>query len=99
MTGTQLQLERVAAALYQGNAGLAIVEMETYLAAYPQQQTTERLNGIKTEYELMVDYWRRGVNDPQLDQLYQHILQRVYVLYANVASYSHLHSYPTLTGI
>ena len=40
MTGTQLQLERVAAALYQGNAGLAIVEMETYLAAYPQQQTT-----------------------------------------------------------
>ena len=61
MTGTQLQLERVAAALYQGNAGLAIVEMETYLAAYPQQQTTDRLNGIKTEYELMVDYWRRAL--------------------------------------
>lgn len=99
MTGTQLQLERVATALYGGNAGRAISEMETYLAAYPQQQTTERLNGIKTEYELMVDYWRRGINDPQLDQLYKHILQRVYVLFANIASFNHLHSYPTLAGI
>lgn len=99
MTGIQLQLERVYDELRDGNAGLAITEMETYLAAYPQQQTTDRLNGIKAEYELMVDYWRRGVNDPQLEQLYQHLLQRLYILYGNVASYHRLRSYPTLAGL
>ena len=99
MTGTENQLRRVAIELHQGNAGLAIAEMETYLAAYPQPQTSERLNGIKAEYELMTDYWRRGVNDPQLEQLYQHLLQRVYVLYANIATYHRMRSYPVLAGI
>ena len=69
MTGTEQQIQRVAGELHRGNVGLAIAEMETYLTAYPQPQTMERLNGIKAEYELMADYWRRGVNDPQLDQL------------------------------
>ena len=99
MTGTENQLRRVANELHQGNAGLAITEMETYLAAYPQPQTSERLNGIKAEYELMTDYWRRGVNDPQLEQLYQHLLQRVYVLYANISTYHRMRSYPVLAGI
>ncbi len=99
MTGTEIQLQRVATELHRGNVGLAIAEMETYLAAYPQVQSSERLNGIKAEYELMADYWRRGVNDPQLDQLYSHLLQRVYVLFANIASYHRVRSYPTLSGI
>lgn len=60
MTGTEQQIYRVAQELHRGNVGLAIAEMETYLAAYPQQQTLERLNGIKAEYELMRDYWLWG---------------------------------------
>ena len=99
MTGTNMQLERVATQMRLGNVGMIIAEMETYLAAYPQQQTKERLGGIKAEYELMEDYWRRGVNDPQLEQLYQHLLKRCYVLYANVATYHNIMSHPTLTGI
>ena len=99
MTGTNMQLQQVAEQLYTGNVGKAIAEMETYLAAYPQQQTTEKLKGIKTEYQLMEDYWRKGVVDPQLTQLYQHLLQRLYVLFGNVASYYHTLSHPTLSGI
>ena len=38
-----MQLQQVAEQLYTGNVGKAIAEMETYLAAYPQQQTTEKL--------------------------------------------------------
>ena len=94
-----MQLERVAKQLHSGNVGMAIAEMETYLAAYPQHQTAERLNGIKTEYGLMEDYWRRGVNDPQFEQLYNHLLQRCYVLYANVASYHYMMSHPALSRI
>lgn len=99
MTGINIQLERVATQLYAGNVGMAIAEMETYLAAYPQQQTADKLNGIKAEYQLMETYWRQGVVDPQLTQLFQHLLQRLYVLYGNVASYHHTLSHPTLSGI
>lgn len=99
MTGAQNQLERVYGQLCAGNVGLTIAEMEVYLVAYPQQQTYERLNGIKAEYELMVDYWRRGVNDPQLNQLYQHLLQRLYVLYGNISIHHRLRFSPTLTSI
>ena len=99
MTETNMQLQRVASQLHAGNVGMAIAEMETYLAAYPQPQTAERLNELKTEYALMEDYWRRGANDPQQAQLYQYLLQRCYVLYANVAAYYHIMSHPTLSGI
>lgn len=99
MTETAKQLERVYYQLCEGNVGLAIAEMETYLAAYPQQQTLERLNGIRAEYDLMVDYWRRGIDDPQLEQLYQHLLQRVYILYGNIAIHQRFRSCPTLSGI
>ncbi len=99
MTGTERQLERVEKQITRGNVGLAIAEMETYLAAYPQQQTIERLSGIKAEYELMTNYWKSGATDPQLEQLYQHLLQRMYVLYGNIASYQRTLSYPALSNI
>ena len=99
MEQTENQLERVFKRLRNGNVGLAISEMETYLAAFPQPQTSDRLNGIKAEYELMVDYWRRGMADPHLDQLYQHLLQRVYVLYANVAAHAYIVYTSTLLEI
>ena len=99
MAETAKQLERVSWQLETANVGLAIAEMETYLAAYPQQQTSERLNGIRAEYDLMVDYWRRGIDDPQLEQLYQHLLQRMYILYGNIAIHQRLRSCPTLAGI
>lgn len=99
MTGIPNQLARIYDQLCAGNVGLAIAEMETYLAAYPQYQTSDRLGGIKAEYELMVDYWRRGAEDPQLDNLYQHLLQRVYILYGNIAAHHRFRSFSTLSGI
>lgn len=99
MEQTENQLDRVYKRLCYGNAGLAITEMEIFLSAFPQQQTSDRLNSIKAEYELMVDYWRRGVIDPQLDQLYQHLLQKLYVLYANVAIHTNIVHTPTLLEI
>ena len=79
--------ERIYEQLIDGNVGLAIAEMETYLSAWPQPQTQERLNALKEEYELMAGYWRRGIEDSQQQELYQRLLQRLYVLYANVAVY------------
>jgi len=42
-------LERVFTQLYNGNAGLAIVELDVYLMAWPNPQSRERLDTLKEE--------------------------------------------------
>ena len=92
MGTTDVTLERIFQELIAGNAGLAIAEAETYLAAWPNPQTTEKLNVIKAEYQLMEDYWQRGAKDPQRDKQYQLLLRRVYVLCANIAIHRYMAS-------
>ena len=92
-------LERIYAQLCYGNCGMAIAELETYLAAWPDGQTTEALRVIKEEYSLMADYWRKGVVDEQRQQLYQRLLQQVYQLFANIAVYRRLQASSFLTGL
>ena len=59
-----ISLERIFTQLIEGNAGLAIAETETYLAAWPNPQTKEKLDTLKSEYLLMTDYWKQGLKDP-----------------------------------
>ena len=56
MGTTDIALERTFKQLIRGNVGMAIAEAETYLAAWPNPQTTEKLRAVKAEYELMADY-------------------------------------------
>lgn len=77
-------LGRVAGALSRGNCGEAIEEMKVYLSAWPEPQTAEKLSQISSDYDMMAGYWRQGFRDPQLEKLYSQMLQRLYVLYANV---------------
>ena len=90
MGTTDISLHRIFRQLIEGNVGLAIAETETYLAAWPNPQTTEKLNVLKEEYQLMTDYWRQGVKDPQLEEQYQRLLQRLYVLCANISIHRHM---------
>ena len=90
MGTTDIAMERIFRQLIEGNAGLAIAETETFLAAWPNQQTSEKLRQVKEEYLLMADYWQMGVKDPELDRQYLKLLQRVYVLCANIAIHRHM---------
>ena len=83
-------LKRIYTQLLAGNVGLAIMELDTYLMAWPNQQTREKLETLKSEYHLMADYWIQGVADPERNVLYQKLLQRIYVLFANIAIHRHL---------
>lgn len=83
-------LQRVYAQLQTGNAGLAIMELDTYLMAWPNQQTREKLDTLKSEYDLMAEYWMQGATDPERDQQYIRLLQRIYVLMANIAIHRHM---------
>ena len=58
-------LQRIYKQLQAGNVGLAIMEMDTYLMAWPNQQSREKLETLKSEYDLMTDYWTQGAADPE----------------------------------
>lgn len=99
MGTTDIALERTFKQLIRGNVGMAIAEAETYLAAWPNPQTTEKLRAVKAEYELMADYWQRGARDPQRDEQYQRLLQRVYVICANISIHRHVKSSSYLAAL
>ena len=85
-------LERVFNELYHGNAGMAVVELDVYLMSWPNPQSRERLETLKEELRLMTDYWKKGVKDPALEEQYLRLLQRAYVLAANIAIHRQLTS-------
>ncbi len=90
MGTVDIALERIFRQLIIGNVGLAINETDTYLAAWPNPQTKEKLDTMKQEYQLMTGYWQQGMKDPQRDEQYQRLLQRLYVLCANISIHRHI---------
>ena len=90
MRTIDVTLEPIFRQLTDGNVGLTISELTTYLSAWPNPQSFEKLNAIRADYQLMVDYWQKGVADPQQAQQYQQLLQRLYVLSANIAVHRHM---------
>lgn len=99
MRATDVSLERIFSKLRDGNVGQAIAETEVYLAAWPNPQTLEKLNAIKADYLLLVEYWRKDTPDPQRSEQYQRLLQRVYVLCANISIHRHITSSSYLQGL
>ena len=91
---TNESLKLVDEALQAGNCGWAIRNMENYLAAWPEQRTSEKLAEVREDYNRMEDYWLQGGEDPQRADLYQRLLQRMYVLYANVVHYHRMKASP-----
>lgn len=89
-------LDRVESELKKGNAGCAIAAMETLLSVWKQPQTAEKLNDVKGEYEVVVNYWRTQQMMPYLDEMYRKILHKLFVVYGNVAIYDDMQTYSTL---
>ena len=78
-------LRMVRKHLLDRNLTDAISEMEAYLSSRRQQKDGDRLYAIRSDFQLMADYWKRGYKDPQLEGLYNNLLRRLYVLYADTA--------------
>ena len=71
--------------VFRRELGSAISAQENFLYTYPLQHEREVLNGIKADYQLMVDYWRQGFSDPERKHVYDQLLRRMYVLATNIA--------------
>ena len=85
MMTEQKDLKAVYENLRSGSLTGAMAAMEIYLASRQKRENMERLFAVKTDFQLMADYWKRGYKDPQLTALYNNLLKRMYMLYANVA--------------
>ena len=96
---TDNSLRLIFIQLIDGNLGMAIAETETYLAAWPNPQTQEKLNDLKAEYQMMEEHWIQGSEDPMRADLYQRLLQRLYVLVANISIHKHMNGSSYLQAI
>ncbi len=99
MGTVHVALERIFNQLFKGNVGLAIQETDAYLLAWPNPQTQEKLDTMKQEYQLMTGYWQQGMKDPQRDEQYLRLLQRLYVLCANISIHRHIENSSYLQGL
>ena len=86
----QTSFTRIFNHIKSHNLSGAITELEAFLAAHPHQVNSDRLHAIQTDMQLMADYWKRGFKDPQLPSLYQKLMQRMYVLCANISLQYHI---------
>lgn len=77
-------LHPILDSLLDRSLGQAIQAMDAFLSVHPHSSHGDRLHAIRTDYQMMADYWRRGFKDPQLPALYDNLLRRMYVLYANM---------------
>ena len=87
---TNESLTTIIHTLAERQLGKAIVQMENYLAVMAQPQAIEQLLQLKTDYELMCDYWLKGFDDPQRETLYDQLLRKMYVLTMNVCIRAYL---------
>lgn len=92
-------LNLILTSLLRRDLGEAIIATDNFLAVHPHQVNTDRLFAIRTDYQLMADYWRRGFKDPQLPNLYDTLLKRMYVLYANMANAYNIRHNSLLTSL
>lgn len=80
-----------------GDLRSAIRYVENYLVLHPAQKDSERLEAIKVDYQMMIDYWHSGFKDPQTSQILQKLRQRMYVLYGDMTIQDWVMRSPFLT--
>lgn len=84
---THQSLKDIFSHLESRNLSAAIAGLEAFLSVHPHQVNSDRLHALRTDYQLMADYWKHGFKDPLLPALYQTLLQRMYVLCVNISKH------------
>lgn len=76
-------LQDICTQVQQRHLGYALHLLENYALTH-QINLPESFNAVKSDFLLMADYWQRGYDDPMRETLYQNLLQRLYVLTADL---------------
>ena len=70
--------------LYRGELTVALRLMQPITDTLRNPQLSEQHQRLSQDYQLIIDYLRQGVNDPQRDELYTRLLQKADTLVYNI---------------
>ena len=93
------ELQKVVSLLEMRKLGQAINALENVLLVNPGLASMDALLAIKNDYSLMLQYWERGFEDTERDQLFSQLLGRLYVLTANTITSKRMRTEPFWIGI
>ena len=77
-------LQRAAGHILDYDLATAISDVREFINANPYLMNTDEMTAIADDFERMTDYMRRGYADPERNQLYTRLLQRLYSFGANL---------------
>lgn len=66
------------------NVGEALKSLRSFIKSDKLHAFDARISRIESDYELMKSYMRKGLNDPQFEEVYDRLLKALYVLNADV---------------
>lgn len=92
-------LDKIFTLLNQQELGAALTATENLLYTYPQLYSNEQLLQLRSEYQLMADYWLKGYPDPQREEVCRQLLRRLHVLVSNVGVRAWLRGSAYLQGV
>ena len=85
--------------ILSGELSKALKMTENAVAAGQMKVDREKLASIKEEYNLLIDFWMRGYNDPERGELYHRMLRSLYTLVANAHHRERLQRSPYLKNL
>lgn len=93
------QLLDIISIICQNKLGKGLDAMENYILSHPSLPDQDEFYEIKSDYQLMVDYFKRGFADPQRVNVYSQILKRLYVFATNTVLYEQIQFNSYLQGV
>ena len=84
----QQDFQQIRKHLYRGELAVALRQMQPLLDALRNPKLHERQQQLLHDYQLIIDYLRQGVNDPQRDELYARLLRKCDALVYNIETHT-----------
>ena len=72
------QIKNIQNELNKGNLGRALSSIRSLINANPQLIYDQELENIENAYRLMLDYMKKGFNDPQRTDIYKSLIIKLY---------------------
>lgn len=63
--------------LYRRDLGLCLSEADDYFKEHPNEKMESEIESIRKEFATMKKYWRKGVEDQNVEQLYGNLIRRM----------------------
>lgn len=78
------QLNDIIDSLNKNILGQSLRLTRSFVDSHPYMMYDDELDGIERDYKLMLDYMKRGFNDPQRESIYINLTGRLYHFVSNL---------------